>query len=128
MTIGEFLGDVAAAQGLDELRGPCRVGLGLTTRFQQRVHLLGLTIAVAEGGGDGDGLLVLPKIAEYGLAGDGRVTPDAEQIVDRLKSQSEVVPEVSECGDALGGCSCEDGPPLRPAAREGPGLGAGQFQ
>jgi hypothetical protein len=45
---------------------------------------------VGERGHHRQRLLSLPQIAEHRLAGYGRVAPDAQQIIDRLKGKTEM--------------------------------------
>ena len=68
--------------------------------------------AGGQGGHYGQALLAVAQVGMDGFAGDRRVSPDAQQIVDELESQAEAFPESVEVVDPALGAG---GKAIRPA-------------
>ena len=107
--LGELLGGLAAARPLDEVASPgaplprrgCRCG---TSPAARRAGSLGRHRERHR-----QRLLLRGEVRAHGLARDGRVAPDPEDVVDGLERESDVGAEVGERGD------CSASPPASTA-------------
>src|SRR5437016_4082433 len=100
--LGELFGVLPPAGCLDELTGTSDCPLVERSACEERAQLGRFETLACQRGADGQRLLPLGKVAANGLAGDLRIAPNTEQIVDCLERNSEMVTVTLERIDDLG--------------------------